>query len=785
MNNTYSGIKRFTPNASSGLSAHQVDLRRSEGLLNTDLSIHTKTSWEIIHDNLFTLFNLINVVLALAILYVGSYKNLMFMGVIICNSIIGIIQELRAKSTIDKLSLISSPEVTLIRDSCEVKAKLEDIVLDDIIKYDSGNQIVADCIVVDGICEVNESLLTGEPDAIPKKKGDMLLSGSFVSGGSCFARVEHVGEQNYSSRILRNVKYIKDTKSEIMLALNKIIKIISLLIIPVGVLLFLNQLKIHGFSYQPAVVATSAALIGMIPEGLVLLVSTALAVGVIRLSRKKVLVQDIYCIETLARVDTLCLDKTGTITEGSFEIERAIPQGKFKENQVSNALKVLSGTLDDSNKTMDAIRNQYNPNGEKYAYIYKVPFSSDIKWSGVCLGEDGSFIIGAPEFILSDNNANIYKEISRYSKEFRVLILVHSDKKIDQKVIPDDIEPMALILIKDKIRKDAKETLKYFAEQGVNIKIISGDSAVTVSNIASRVGLSGAQNYIDASSLSTDEEIKRAASEYTVFGRVTPLQKCKIVTALKQEGHTVAMTGDGVNDVLSLKEADCSIAMAQGSEAARNVSQIVLLNSNFSSMPHIVSEGRRAINNIQRASSLFLVKTIYSALLAILFLFISAPYPFIPIQMTLVNALAIGIPSFILALEPNNERVVGNLFREVLGKALPAAIIIVLNIMVCIFLYETSSFGRGQYSTACVILTGLIEILLLYKISLPLNIVRKFLICFITVGFITGITLFKKLFSISMLSLTQTIILAVLTFVSCLLYSALSEFQRGFRKSNK
>lgn len=776
--------KRYNPDNKFGLSHEQVKERIADGLVNIDKSTAPKTIKQIIKDNLLTLFNFINLVLAIAILYTGAYRNLMFMGVVICNAVIGITQEIRAKRTVDKLNLISSNNANVIREGKQKKIKLEKVVLDDIICFSRGNQIVADSIITEGECEVNESLLTGEPDLISKKKGDMLLSGSYVVSGHCKAKVEHVGADNYASELLKGSKYIKKTKSEIISTLNKIIKIISIAIIPMGALLFYRQFNASGYDINSAIVTTSAALTGMIPEGLVLLTSSVLAVGVVRLSKRQILVQDIYCLETLARVDTLCLDKTGTITQGSFEVEDIVPQNGFSVKEVNKSITMLTSALDDDNETFIAIRNKF-PADEKYHNAdIKIPFSSEKKFSGIYIKGYGSLVMGASEFIFK-NNDSINEKIKGYSNEHRVMTLAYSEDAISNLKIPNNLQLVAFILIKDKIRSNAEKTLNFFKKQGVDIKVISGDNPVTVSNIAKRVNLENYDSYIDVSKLNSEEEIKEAANKYTIFGRVTPHQKQDIIKALKQNGHTVAMVGDGVNDVLAMKESDCSVAMAGGSDVARNVSHMVLLNSDFASMPRAVAEGRKAINNIQRSASLFLVKTIYSFFLSILFFIISAPYPFIPIQMTLISGLTIGIPSFILALEANREKIKGNLFKNIMSKSLPAAITIILAILSSVGIYSFFHTSYERYSTINVIMTGIIGIMLIYRISLPLNKLRKTLIWTISILFGIGVTRFTNFFELEGLNWVNILILIPLIIVFSIIYDYLSEIKFENIFSNK
>lgn len=651
-----------------GLTKEEVEERIKENKVNYDTSLPTKSIKTIVRENIFTLFNLINILLGVAVFCVGSYKNLLFLIVIFCNTAISIIQEINSKKAVDKLSILAQAKVNCIRDGEKQEIGINSIVLDDLLMLETGNQIVADSIILEGEVEVNESFITGESDVIYKRKGDTLLSGSFVVSGKCKAEVIHIGDENYTSKISSGAKYVKKVNSEIMKSLNGIIKIVSIAIVPIGILLFFNQLGLTENSFKNAVVNTVAAIIGMIPEGLVLLTSTVLAVSVIRLSKRKVLVQELYCIETLARVDTLCLDKTGTITEGTMEVNDIIEITKSKE-ELEEILSEISSASDDNNSTIEAIRAKYK-NKQKWKVINKIPFSSQKKWSGVCFKDKGSYIIGAPEFVLREKYDEYKERIEKYSNDYRVIIVANSEGDFIEKELPDKLEVLGFVLISDVIRKEASKTLKYFKEQGVNIKIISGDNPITVSKIAKRAGVENSEKYINMQEIKTKEQLEKAAKEYTIFGRVTPVQKKELVQALKKEGHTVAMTGDGVNDVLALKEADCSIAMASGSDATRNVSELVLLDSNFASMPEIVLEGRRTINNIERSATLFLVKTIYASILAIIFLFVNMPYPFMPIQLTLISTVTIGIPSFVLALEPNKERIKGKFLRNVISRAL-------------------------------------------------------------------------------------------------------------------
>lgn len=738
--------KQDTIHWETGLTEEQVQERIQNNLVNKDTSVPTKSIKTIIASNIFTIFNLLNVLLALAVLSVQSYKNLFFLGAVICNTCISIIQEIHSKRVVDKLSVIASTKVTAIRSGKRKEIGINDIVLDDILEFHAGNQVVTDCKIGTGEVEVDESYITGESDTVLKRKGDMLLSGSFIVSGKAIGKVEHIGEENYTATISKEAKYIKKCKSEIMTSLNKIIKVVSIAIIPVGLLLFFNQLGLEGNDYRHAVVNTVAAIIGMIPEGLVLLTSTVLAVSVIRLSKKKVLVQELYCIENLARVDVLCLDKTGTITEGKMEVVDIVPVSTTSR-EMENILGAFATASEDNNSTMTAIREKYEAK-TTWQVTKRVPFSSAKKWSGITFSEKGSYLLGAPEVVLKEKVKNYEDKLKEAIQKYRVLVLGFSKETFLDKELPSTIEVLGFVLIGDKIRKDTKETLEYFKEQGVEIKIISGDNPITVSQIAMEAGVEHADKYIDATVLSTDAQILEAVSKYTVFGRVTPIQKKKIIMALKEKGHTVAMTGDGVNDVLALKEADCSIAVASGSDASRNVAQLVLLDSDFKAMPDVVAEGRRTINNIGRSATLFLVKTIYATVLAILFVFLEQAYPFMPIQLSLISIVTIGIPSFILALQPNKDRVKGDFLKTIISKAIPTALAVIVNILLIVLLTEKYHLSVEVYSTLCVISTAIIGLTLLFKLCLPFNVLRFSLFTSMVILFLGGILLLDDWFSI-------------------------------------
>ena len=760
---------RYQPNPKIGLSKEQVEKRKQEDLWNKDTSVPTKSIKRILYDNFFTLFNFLNLFLAIAIFITGSYKNMLFLFIVIFNTAISTIQEIHSKRIVDKLAVMATSKAKVIREGKKEEISIHEIVLDDIIEFHTGNQIPTDSILLEGEVLVNESFITGEPDTIEKKAGDMLMSGSYIVSGKCIAKVEHIGEDNFTSQISSGAKYVKKINSEIMSSLQKIIKILTFIIIPIGIALFYSQFHVQGATWQTAVVKTVAAVIGMIPEGLVLLTSTVLAVSVIRLSHSKVLVQELYCIETLARVDTLCLDKTGTLTEGNMEVRKYIPLNKDKK-EMANILANIAKASEDENSTIEAIRNSFTQIGQEFQAIKKVTFSSKEKWSGIQFKEQETYIIGAPEIVLKENYKKYEKEIQEYAKDYRVLVLAHSHEGLEKQKLPQKLELVGYILILDKIRKEAKQTLEYFEKQGVDIKIISGDNPVTVSKIAKQVGVKDFDKYIDMSTVS-EKKIEEVANQYTIFGRVSPMQKKQLVVAMQKQGKTVAMTGDGVNDVLALKTADCSIAMANGSDATKSVSQLILLDSNFASMPKVVAEGRKTINNIQRSASLFLVKTIYSTILAIMFLIMGDSYPFIPIQLSLISVVTIGIPSFILALEPNKEKIQGHFMQNVIAKAIPTGLTVAINIFAINSLHEWGIIPTAYYSSLCVISTGICGIILLFTLAktrkieetkLPFSIFRLSLVIILTIIFILGLTILDGLFNIAPLEPMLKIIIRLL-----------------------
>ena len=741
-----------------GLTSAQAAEKAANGESNGSFDVKTKSAGRIFKDNIFTLFNMINVILAALVALVGSYRNMLFMGVVLSNTAIGIFQEIRSKRVIDKLSLLSAPKAHLIRDGKETELPVSDIVREDIMLLSAGRQVCADGIVLEGECEADESLVTGESDPVFKKKGDELLSGSFIVSGSVKAQAVRVGAESFSGRITSGAKSFKKRSSKMMKSINRLISIISVCIFPFGTVLFYKALNITEQTFSDGVTSTVAALIGMIPEGLVLLTSIALAVSAIRLAGKQTLCQDLYCVESLARVDVLCLDKTGTITEGCMEVTEHIAFDSGFDCE--KALCAVAACEENPNPTLKAVVEKYSFKTELKA-VKTIPFSSSRKWSGAEFKDYGTLVLGAPDFVLDKSaSAEITPVVRQYSeKGMRVLLLAFSPCHINGTALPEKLSPKALVVLSDKIRRSAPQTLEYFRRQGVTLKVISGDDPVTVYNVARKAGLTG--KYIDASQI-PEELMAEAAEKYTVFGRVTPSRKLELIKALKAGGHTVAMTGDGVNDVLALKEADCSVAMQSGSDAARSVSQLVLLNSDLSSMPLAVEEGRRSINNIERSASLFLVKTIFAFLLAVLFLILPFAYPFRPIQMTLISGITIGIPSFLLALEPNHNLIKGSFLSNVLKRSAPGGITVALGIGALMILQYI--FGLPQESTSAIatLLTGCVSIAVLFGICRPFN-KRRGAMFIALVGLFAGaVLLFPALFYLVPLTMREFFLLLAL-----------------------
>lgn len=745
-----------------GLTSQEAQARRAAGEGNAEAVSGGKSVADIFRGNLLTPANILNAFLAVLVALVGSWKNLLFMGVILCNIVIGIVQELRAKAVIDRLSVVAAPSASTLRDGVWTELPLEELVRGDIVRYAAGDQVGADSVVIDGACRMNEALLTGESDAVERAAGQQLLSGSFVSSGRCVARVEHVGAENYAAQVTAGGKAWKRPKSEIMETIDRIIRVMAAVILPVGTALFIKQWFFVGAGAKEAVVRTVAALIGMIPEGLILLTSVVLAVGVVRLAGRGALCQELVSMEMLARVDTLCLDKTGTLTTGTLKVERLEAAEGMTRERLKNGLAAVLNAAGDENPTAAALRT-YLEDADGTESVRAVPFRSEVKWSGCRTADGESWVLGAAEYVFPTGWEMAEQAAALAEQGLRVLCVGVSKADFGPgDTLPQSLRPAGLVVLSDTLRPGAKETVDYFKGQGVALKLISGDDPRTVSALAKQVGIEGAERFVDASTLLTEEETKKAASAYTVFGRVSPRQKLWLIQSLKAEGRTVAMTGDGVNDVLALKESDCSIAMAAGSEAARNVSQIVLMDSDFSAVPPVVDEGRRAINNLQRSSALFLTKTGFSTVLAVCFLLLSVGYPFEPIQLSLISTMTIGIPSFLLALEPNLERVQGRFRDNVFRRAAPGAAAMVSAVLWCVAMLNWHRFDARQLSTLCVLLVGFGGLVNLYFVSRPLNRWRLALLAAMTAGFYLAAWLLSDLFSLVMPKGVMWIILPAL-----------------------
>ena len=737
----------ITTDTEKGLTSDEVQQRIESGKVNGDQNVKTKSVAQILRENIVTFFNFIFIVFAVLICFFidSSEKSLTILGnfgfliLIVFNALVGIVQELRAKHTIDKLSLISAPKAVVIRDGEQKEIAVKDIVLDDVTVLASGSQICADSFVVEGSIEVNESLITGEPDAILKNVGDKIMSGSFVVSGNAKAQVEHVGIDNFATKISAGAKYFKKPNSEIWRSLMFIVKVMATILVPMGVMLFCvkyfaqenpeqaEKIITTLFGYKinqylsTTVLGTVATLIGMIPSGLVALSSTVFCVSVIRLSRHKTLAQDLYCIETLARVDVLCLDKTGTITEGTMDVNSIEPVKNREIAEIKQIIKNVTSALEDNNATINALRAYVGDIDVSCGAEQIVPFSSARKWSGARIN-GVSYVIGAPEFVFKKKTKTLEKTTEEMAKKgYRVMVVASSKNKFADSKLPSTLKLEGFIYITDKIRAEAPDTLRFFKHEGVTVKVISGDNPETVRAVAMRAGLEDCDNIIDMSTLTTEEEVYDAATKYTIFGRVLPDQKLMLVKALKKAGHTVAMTGDGVNDVLALKEADCSVAMASGSDAAKNVSSLVLLDSNFSSMPRVVAEGRRSINNLERSAALYIMKTVYNMLLALLFMVVTVPLPFTPQNLTIMGAVTIGMPSVVLALEPNADRVTGRFLPKVLSNALPGGITVMLGAIAVILCnrFFLTNLTDAQSQTVFIWVITFVGFLLLFKVSLP------------------------------------------------------------------
>lgn len=768
-----------------GLSREAVRERMEKGLVNTPVASPVKNEKQIVRDNCLTFFNLIFLILAICLALVGSFEDMLFLGIAITNTAIGIFQEIRSKRTIDKMTLVASKKLGVVRCGKITQIPSELLVRDDIVEFAHGDQICADGVICTGQVQVNESLITGEADAIVKNPGDPLLSGSFVIAGRCKCRLTKVGAESYVSKLTLEAK--KDAgpgDSEMMRALTKLIRVIGIALVPMGIVLFCKQYYILEVDLKAAVESTVAALIGMIPEGLYLLTSVALALSVMRLARRKVLVQDMSCIETLARVDVLCADKTGTITEETMEaLDPVLCRGQTDE-RVRMVLNAFYDGADVENDTARAMVAKYYKNPSKWNCKRRIPFTSATKWSGAVFVGEGSYVIGAPEFILQNRIGEVAEMVNDWAaRGYRVVLLAEYDGTPAQTegLDPSLVTPMAIVPLSNRIRPEAKETFRYFAAQGVTVKVISGDNPRTVSEVAGQAGIERAASWIDAGTLSTDEDYDKAVEKYTVFGRVTPEQKRKLIRTLQKKGHTVAMTGDGVNDVLALKDADCGIAMASGSDAACQAAQLVLLENNFRTMPAVVAEGRRVINNIERAASLFLVKNIFSFLLTFVLLFVNLPYPLVPLHLSMISALTIGFPSFVLALEPNKNRVRGKFMRNVLRAALPGGvtnlcIVLLLQAFVAVF-----DFPMEQLYTMTAVVLSFVGILVLIQVSHPIDWKRGLLCGAMTVAIVFCFTVLHTVFDFVPLSTQSGLVLAVLLLLTIFIMLSVLRIQQSLR----
>lgn len=756
---------RYNPEYKKGLTSQQVQEHRLHGWTNKAVEPPSKTTKEIVHENVFTYFNLIFVVLAVLLCLVGSFRDLTFLPVIIANTLIGIIQEIRAKQVLDKLTMLNAPRASVVRDGKRTVINAEDLVVDDIVIFKAGDQVCADAEVSAGEVQVNESLLTGEADEITKRKGDKLMSGSFIVSGQCHARLDKVGEDSYISKLTLQAKAMQSKEqSEMIRSLDKLVKCVGVAIIPIGIVLFSQAFFIQHDGFRESVTSMIAAVIGMIPEGLYLLASVALAVSSIRLAQKKVLLHDMKCIETLARVDVLCVDKTGTITENTMKVQKLIKTDEYDEKE-KGGLSLLVGdfaaAMTNDNITMATLKEYFTKASGKKV-LSKTGFSSATKYSSVTF-EDGAYVLGAPEFVLKEKYDDYAEEITEYaSTGSRVLAFGIYDGEVDGKPLTHGILPFGFVLLANPIREAAKETFEYFAEQGVEVKVISGDNPVTVSNVAKQAGIKNADRYVDASEFEDEQSMRKALLNNTVFGRVTPSQKRKFVRILKEAGHTVAMTGDGVNDVLALKDADCSIAMASGSDAAAQASQLVLLESDFSCMPEVVLEGRRVVNNIQRSASLFLVKNIFSFLLSVASVVFMFTYPLEPSQVSLISMFTIGVPAFFLALEPNKNMIKGHFLTNVLLKALPAALTDALAVAALVIFGRTFDVSSTDISTAATMLLAIVGFMILYKISAPMNKIRFSIVSGCIAGLLFCSIFLKDLFAIT--SMTKECIMLFVVF---------------------
>ena len=748
-----------------GLTQQEVFERQQTGAVNQQQKTISKSYSQIFRENICTLFNLLNVLIAIALALVGAWSNLVFIVIIITNVCIGIIQEIHAKKLVDELSLLMIPHVKVLRDQKQQTIDVNEIVMDDVMVLEAGDQICCDSVVIDGEIEANESLLTGESDAIHKTKESSLLSGSSVISGKCYAQVIHVGDDNYTSRLTNEVKKAKELQSELLNSMRKVTKVTSFMIVPLGIILFLEAYFLRHDLLSEAVISSSAGLLGMLPKGLVLLMSVSLAAGVTKLAKQKILIQDIYSLETLAHVDTLCLDKTGTITNGKMKVEKVENLSTQPSQQFLDYFGSYLHYSDDNNATYQAICEDFTLN-DHHLPSQKVAFSSQRKWSAMTFEGFGSIVMGAPERLMKELPASLMQQIESGK---RVIIIAYTQNVVDAKKTLPEVTPILAIILTDMIRKDVEKTLAYFDSQGVDVKIISGDHVLAVSKIAQMAGLKNYDRYIDMSEYPNGQShMDELVNQYSVFGRVTPQQKKWLVDALKRQGHTVAMTGDGVNDMLALKEADCSIAIAEGSEAVKQLSQIVLLNSEFSCLPHVVLEGRRVVNNLTRVASVFFIKTIYSIILTIACAICNIPFPFIPIQITLIDFAIEAYPSFLTLLEPQTHKIKGKFLPTVFKNTIPHA----SGVLLCFLLIYTGRplfhIPMEQSVTMMYLALACISMQAVIVSSFPMNKLRLFVCVTMVLGFILAIILFHQLLHLTMLTYAQMILTIIITCIGLL-----------------
>ena len=751
-----------------GLTSEEVKERIEKGQVNSSNTNNLKSNWQIVRDNVCTLFNLFNLIIAIALACVHAYTNMVFILIIIVNVLIGIIQEIHGKNLVKQLSILTTAKTKVIRDGEEKELNINEIVVDDVILLAQGDQIPSDAFVIDGEVEVNEALLTGESDTILKKKEDKLLSGSYVVSGKCYAKIEKVGDDNFANQIINATKKHKKVNSELLNSMKKVTNFTSFVIIPAGVILFVQAYVFREVDLQQSVIATAAALLGMLPKGFVLLTSISLETGVIKLAKKQVLVQDLYSVETLAHIDTLCLDKTGTITEGKMKV---IDVEKYNEDVLPDTLENIMNSYvnltDDSNSTFNALKNHFK--GEsKYEKVSDISFSSERKWSSVTFKDLGTIIVGAPERLAAMANVELPKSIVEAQEDGkRALCIGYTKEAVSVEQIPK-ISLVAGIIMADPLRKNAKEMLGYFKTQSVDIKIISGDNPITVSTIAKRAGLEDYESYIDLSTIKSDAEIVDIVDKYSIFARVLPQQKSIIVKALQAKGHSVAMTGDGVNDVIALRESDLSITLPEANDAAKQVSQIVLLNQDFSVLKDVLMEGRRVVNNLTSVARIFFIKTIYSVLVSLFCILTNTAFPFIPIQITLIDLVIEAYTSFFISFEPNNKPVKGVFLHTVLRNAAPFAIVILLNIIFLTYMGPVLGIAQEPLVTIMYLLIGFVSILAVLEVCIPFNKLHAFLFSTTFVGFFVAVYLFRSILHVSDISMNELGIFVIFALISAI-----------------